>query len=117
MNIDQLHNALQHEVKARPYFLRLELLELTTSLLKARLVITPQLFVQIYRNDRFDTTNLALIHDGQRLYARDQLDGRWHRHPVEAPERHDHGDEGQRAVSLHEFLNEVEDILAARGLP
>ncbi|MBN1887775.1 MAG: hypothetical protein JW850_07280, partial [Thermoflexales bacterium] len=72
---------------------------------------------QVYRNDRFDTTNLALIHNGQRIYARDQLGGRWHRHTVAAPCQHDATIEGCRAVTLSEFLDEVETVLAALGLP
>ena len=112
-----MFDALQRETGARPYFLRLDILEQTVSLLKARLIVTPQLFVQVYRNDRFDTTNLALIHDGHRIYARDQLGGRWHRHPAVAPELHDRSAEGRRAVDLPEFLDEVEEILAARDLP
>ena len=86
-------------------------------MIKARLVITPQLFVQVYRNDRFDTTNFALIHNSKRTYARDQVAGKWHRHPVGMPDVHDHSDEGQQMVDLAEFLDEVEDILASGNLP
>ena len=46
---------------------------------RACLYISPELFVQIYRNDRFHTTNLALIYNGNRLFAHDELDGKWHR--------------------------------------
>ena len=86
-------------------------------MVKARLVITPHLFVQVYRNDRFDTTNFALIHNDKRMYARDQLAGKWHRHPVNRPEIHYRRDEYRQTVSLAEFLNEVEDILAKVNLP
>lgn len=71
---------LQLEAQQRPYILRLEVIELTPSLVKARLGISPDLFVQVYRNDRFDSTNLALIHNRRRIYGRDQLAGSWHRH-------------------------------------
>lgn len=117
MNVAEIYAALQHEASVRSYFLRLDIHEQTVSLIKARLIITPQLFVQVYRNDRFDTTNLALIHDGQRAFARDQLGGQWHRHPASTPDEHDTSVEGRRAIDLAEFLNEVEDILAARALP
>ena len=93
------------------------MLDHSASLLKVRLYITADLFVQVYRNDRFDTTNLVLMHNEQRLYARDQLAGAWHRHTPAAPESHDTGAEGRRPVNLGEFLDEVEDVLAALGLP
>jgi hypothetical protein len=93
------------------------MLDQTPTLLKARLYVSPTLFIQVYRNDRFDTTSLALIYNGQRLYGHDQLGSVWHRHPVTTPDQHDAGVEGCRAVSLAEFLDEVETALAALGLP
>ena len=80
MNVSELAADLQKELRRRKYFLRLEILDQTPNLLKARLYISSELFVQAYRNDRYDTTNLVLVHGGQRLYARDQIDGQWHRH-------------------------------------
>jgi hypothetical protein len=60
---------------------------------------------------------LVLLRAGQRIYARDQLGGVWHRHTAAAPHLHDTSDEGRRSVSLSEFLDEVETVLAAMGLP
>jgi hypothetical protein len=45
------------------------------------------------------------------------LDGAWHRHTAADPQVHDTGAEGRRSVSLGKFLDEVEDVLAALGLP
>ncbi|GAB4489992.1 MAG: hypothetical protein Fur0016_17690 [Anaerolineales bacterium] len=81
------------------------------------MVISAGLFVQIYCNERYQTTSLALIFNGNRLYARDELDGRWHRRLHTAPDEHDLSLEGQRIVSLTEFLDEVETILAELDLP
>jgi len=64
MNVADLLVALHNESKSRAYFSRLEILDQTATLLKARLYILPELFVQVYRNDYFDTTNLVLIHNG-----------------------------------------------------
>lgn len=89
MNAGETLAALRAESRRRKYFIRLEILEQTASLVKVRLYISADLFVQIYRNDRFDTVNLALIRNGQRLYARDQLGGRWHRHTHIQPDEHD----------------------------
>lgn len=117
MNIPDLANGLQRELKRRKYFDRMEILEQTKSLIKARLYISSDLFVQVYRNDRFQTTNLVLIHNGIRLFARDEVDGHWHRHIHSAPEKHDFSAEGQRAIELQEFLDEVEKTLAELNLP
>ncbi len=117
MNVSDLANGLQRELKRRKYFIRMEILDQTLSLIKARLYISADLFVQLYRNDRFQTTNLVLIHNGSRLFARDEVDGRWHRHVHTAPEEHDFSLEGQRGIELQEFLDEVEKILAELNLP
>lgn len=117
MNVEDLYESLQAEVQRRSYFEGFEVLEQTGSLLKARLLISPNLFVQVYHNDRFNTTNFALLHNGRRLYARDQLAGQWHRHTTENPSEHDKSPEGKREVTLMEFLNEVESVLAELDLP
>lgn len=117
MNAADIPAKLGEELKRRKYFLRMDILDQTASLVKVRLYVTPDLFVQIYRNDRYQTTNLVLIHNNRRLYARDELDGRWHRHAHFAPEEHDTSKEGQKPVSISEFLDEVEKVLAALDLP
>ena len=117
MNAADLPATLGKELKRRKYFVRMETLEQTLSLVKIRLYISPNLFVQIYRNDRYQTTNLALIHNGQRLFARDELDGHWHRHTHLAPEEHDTSKEGKQPVEIGEFLDEVEKVLATLDLP
>lgn len=64
MNVAELLATLRRETRRRAYYSRLEVLDHTATLLKARLYISPDLFVQVYRNDHFDTTNLVLIHNG-----------------------------------------------------
>jgi hypothetical protein len=117
MKVTQWLDALHREIGNRPYIVRLDILDSSQSMLKARLYLSPDLFVQVYRNDRFDTTNLVLLYGGQRMYARDQVGGQWHRHKAAAPNIHDTSGEGQRSVELDEFLDEVEVILAEMGLP
>lgn len=101
----ELPATVEEELKRRKYFSRMDVLDQTLSLVKIRLYITPDLFVQIYRNDRYQTTNLVLIHNNQRLYARDELDSHWHRHRHThiTPEEHDTSKEGQRPVEVGEF--------------
>ncbi|NPV30038.1 MAG: hypothetical protein HPY58_10415 [Firmicutes bacterium] len=79
--------------------------------LKARIFIYSDLFIQVYRNDKFNTTNFALILGNQRIYGRDELGGEWHRHPFDAPNTHDCSQEGQQSVTLLEFWEEVEQII------
>jgi len=117
MNVAQLLSALHREARNRAYIRRLDVLDQSKTMLKARLYVSHGLFVQVYRNDRFGTTNLALIHNGQRIYARDQLGGVWHRHTTTAPHLHDTSAEGRRPVDLSEFLDEVEATLTTIGLP
>jgi hypothetical protein len=73
--------------------------------------------VQIYRNNRFETTNFALIHNEQRIFARDQLAGIWHRHEYTHPDKLDFSDLGSKPVTLAEFLDEVETLLSELDLP
>jgi len=117
MSVADLLLALRCEVRSRAYIVRLDVLDQSATMLKARLYVSPDLFVQVYRNDRLDTTNLVLIHNRQRIYARDQLGGVWHRHTAAAPHLHDTSAEGHRPVDLSKFLDEVETVLAAMGLP
>jgi len=71
--------------------------------IKARIYISADLFVQVYRNDRFGTTNFAVILSQRRIFGRDERGGKWHRHPSDDPEAHDESEEGRREVSLSEF--------------
>ena len=116
MNVSDIAIAIRYESGRRKYIARSDILNQSSSLIKARLFIAPETFVQVYRNDFFNTTNLALIHNGQRIYARDELDGKWHRHPVHDPQIHDKSSEGQRPVTLSVFLDEIENILSEADL-
>ena len=117
MTVADLHADLQAEFSHRKYFTDLIVLEQSLRLLKVRLLVSVDLFVQVYRNDQFHTTNLALIHNGQRLCARDELDGHWHRHTHASPEEHVTSSDGRKPVTLSEFLDEVEQVLAELDLP
>jgi hypothetical protein len=117
MKVEGWFDALRREAQSRAYILRLDVLDHSRNVLKARLVISPDLFVQVYRNDLYDTTNLVVLYGGRRIYGRDQLGGRWHRHTAEAPDVHDTSADGSRSVELAEFLDEAEAVLAAMGLP
>jgi hypothetical protein len=63
MNAEDLPAIAGKELERRKYFVRMDILDQTASLVKIRLYITPDLFVQMYRNDRYQTTNLVLIYN------------------------------------------------------
>ncbi len=117
MNSADLATSLHQQTSQRAYIRQLAILEQSANLIKARLYISSDLFVQIYRNDHFDSTNLVLIHNQQRIYGRDHLGGVWHRHTTNAPHEHDTSNKGRQATTLAEFLDEVELILARMNLP
>ncbi len=117
MNLKTLLSTIRSEDTHRSYIQRTQILDHSQNLLKARLYISDELFVQIYRNERFDTTSLVLIYNNERIYARDQLGNNWHQHPSDNPHQHDTSPEGRRAVGLSDFLDEVENILTKLDLP
>jgi hypothetical protein len=117
MNLEELFSNIYQEHNRRAYIQRVQILNHSQNLLKARLYISNELFVQIYRNTRFNTTNLILIYNNERIYARDQLGDNWHRHSSDNPEQHDTSPDGRRVVELSEFLDEVENILTELELP
>jgi hypothetical protein len=83
---------------------------------KYRLTVAPDLFIQLYFNERSGTAGLVLVYRRERLYGRDCESGGWHCHPIEDPAVHDASPEGRRAVSVDEFLGEVQDILVRENL-
>jgi len=83
---------------------------------KYRLYIEPDLFVQLYFNERSGTVGMTLVYHGQRLYGRDCETSNWHRHPVGEPAMHDASPEGAQPVSVEEFLTEVQAILIEAAL-
>jgi hypothetical protein len=99
-----------------PYYRPVVFMVRTAHVLKARLYISSDVFVQIYRNDAHNSTSFVLISAGQRIYARDQVRGIWHRHPRHDPHFHNHSSAGVTPVTLAEFLLEADEILKSMGI-
>ena len=78
---------------------------------KYRLYAESELFIQLYFNEQSGTVGMALVYQGQRLYGRDCEASVWHRHPANEPTLHDASPEGAQAVSVEEFLAQVQAIL------
>ena len=111
LDIQQLLKEL-HEIAQRPSILRLSISDLRESFIKARLYFMEELFVQVYRNEIYDSTSFVLILENQRIYARDKFRGKWHRHPTENPTQHNFSPNGIGEVTLSEFMDETEEIIA-----
>lgn len=98
------------------YYQRREILHQGRGHVKFRLYISRNLFVQVNRNEIVNLTNMVLLQDFKRIYARDEYHGKWHRHPISDPDDHNHTKEGSRQVTLNEFLLEVDSILKEKEL-
>jgi len=95
----------------------LSTIEKNPEALKMRLFIAGDFFVQIYVNLFTGTRNLVLVLGGRRVYGRDCQEGRnWHRHTVAGPQGHDFSPDGTRAVTVREFLVEVQEILEQENI-
>ena len=116
MAIDELADQIE-AVADRFRFVRgIVQLDQTRFSIKYRLVIKPDLWVQIYNNIQNDTIGMALIYQGRRLYGRDCEAGNWHRHPADDLEGHDFSAEGAQPTTIEDFLREVGEILVEHRL-
>jgi hypothetical protein len=62
--VSSLLAELNRVIESRSYIARIEILDLGKAMLKVRLYLDQELFVQVYRNDQFNTTNFVLIQAG-----------------------------------------------------
>jgi len=81
-----------------------------------RLMLGPELFVQIYINVVTGVQNLVLVLGRQRLYARDCVGGAWHRHPADNPDVHDFSAAGATPITIADFLAEVQELIEQMSL-
>ena len=114
--IEELLVAADDALVKYSYYLRRDILHQGKGFVKFRLYISRNLFVQVNRNEIANLTNMVLLHDFKRIYARDEYQGKWHRHPIADPDEHNHGEEGSKPISFDEFLLEVDSILKEKGL-
>ena len=89
---------------------------MTKNAVKVRLSIIENLYSYRYFNQRYGTTNYTVILDDERIYGRDCYDGNWHLHLYEDPSKHDTSEKGRRMLSINEFVDEVEEIVANLSL-
>lgn len=99
-----------------PLFQRMDILDMTISVLKARLVIDADIYIQIYENVRRPKASYTLIVGNNRFYGKDMREGFWHEHPIDNPEIHDDSEEASRSITIFEFVQEVKGILIQKEL-
>lgn len=93
-----------------------EAVDKTEHTVKLRLYITAEFFVQVYANTQKQLSSCTLIFNRMRILGRECDGGVWHRHPADDPDQHDFSAEGQRPVTLDEFLREAQQVLQSRSL-
>lgn len=111
MNITEFYNQAKAQA-SRKWITGYRTLVLTENTVKVRLSIRENLYIDLYFNQRYGTTNYALILDDERIYGRDCYNGNWHLHPYDDPSKHDTSEEGKKMLSVEKFVDEVEEILA-----
>ncbi|HAP66410.1 MAG TPA: hypothetical protein DCQ99_01035 [Nitrospinae bacterium] len=99
-----------------PFIKNIVKMDETEHTIKCRLILKEDLFVQVYVNVETDTVGFVLINKGQRVYGRDAIEGKWHRHTFEKPLYHDFSPTGVKKVNLKGFLIEVQEILDRENL-
>ncbi len=106
-----------HRAAANWAFVRhVETVDKTSDAIKLRLHIDTDCFVQVYVNARKRIISYTVVFNRARILGRDCDGGSWHRHPPETPDQHDFSPEGQRTVTLDEFLKETQQVLQDKGL-
>ena len=104
MTADTVERDAQRTAAGWAFIQRVETVDKTDFAVKLRLYVDTDCFVQVYANTQKQLTSYVLVFNRSRIFGRDCEGGLWHRHPAGAPDQHDFSPEGQRAVSLDEFL-------------
>lgn len=114
MNLSDFIEAL--ELAASKYMITPRIMVKTDNAIKARVEISDDIYVQFYYHQITETSNFVLVGWNRRLYGRDSVGGKWHRHPFEDPQEHDTTSDGANEVGPEMFLDEVFDILLREEL-
>ena len=93
---------------AKEYNLQFIETDRTDNIISLKLVIDNELFIQIYGNTQKKKLNLSLVFKNRRLYGYDSEGGKYHCHPIDAPDEHIFIDEKK---SIQEFVRESMEFL------
>jgi hypothetical protein len=114
--LDALLEEVHHIAERHAFIRAIADLDRTDNALRLRLIIDETMFIQVYANSNKNKLNFALVSLEQRVFGRDSEGGTWHKHPFESPEGHRSEGEAGRAMTLKEFVVEVEELLINESL-
>jgi hypothetical protein len=107
VSTDAVESEVQRTAVNWAFVRRIETVDKTDDAIKLQLHIDTDCFIQVYTNTRKQIISYAVVFNRARILGRDCDGGSWHRHPPGMSDQHDFSPEGQRAVSLDEFLKEA----------
>ena len=116
MTAEEFERLVRNTVSDWAFITHVITVDRTDYAVKMRLIVDPECFVQVYANLSKDIFSFTLILNRMRIYGRDSIGGRWHRHPEDAPGTHDVSAEGRQSVTIGRFLGEAQDILQRNGV-
>jgi len=90
---------------------KLELQEVNPLRLKMRIILSSNLFIDIFYSVSKERIDFALIKETERIFGIDNLNG-WHRHPFGAVEQH----QAVKRPTLEKIFSEIKNITAKQGL-
>ena len=106
MDVERFLHALLEVLKDRPFVQSVDL-DTEAVVVRGRVLLAEDRFLQVYFNERTGTTAFALIEDEQRIWGVDYDDLRgWHVHPVDHPTRH----EEVEPMSPHEVVEAPAEV-------
>jgi hypothetical protein len=116
VNVDEFEQDV-YRIAAEWSFLRsIETVDKTDYAVKLRLHIDTECFIQMYTNVEKGILSYVLVLNRARIFGRDNEGGEWHRHPHGDADQHDRSPAGRTAVTMSQFLVEVQRILIEEGL-
>jgi len=113
---DDFEGEARHSAAEWAFVQLVETVDKTDHAIKLRLHINPECFIQVYANIQKELYSYTLVLNRSRIFGRDREGGTWHRHPYDSPKSHDRSPEGRKAVTLEQFLAEVQQIMQVEGL-
>ena len=108
--IDFIHEI---ELLVEKYGLRIAYLDTTDVTLLSRIEVTPEIFIQVYRNATKKKLNMALVLGSSRIYGIDSEGGFLHEHPLDDPNKHI---TMAFQISVEEFVLKSLHILHEKGV-
>jgi len=115
-SVDEIIIRIEKLYQRFQFLITYEIEEKSTSIVKAKIFFNQDLYIQVYVNIRRPKISFALILNNHRLYGKDFLMGKWHRHPFESPQVHDTSTEGIKETAIEPFFLEVIQYLEANDL-